>query len=715
MPSSLRIAVMRCDIGDPAAPNPPLSAYRDVFGPDGPETVLGGWSRATFGYLRLGTSIVVPDVLRMTASELVDEGSLSRDDDGQRRYSMDRRKVGDRAVALAEEAGRDLDDVDGVVVIANQGELRYKRRQVRPYRGGASSLSDGRPMCNLAVDASLYLMAHEVGHVLGYPESFGVRSRAWGWNDPPFDLTPQYGDPFCVMSASVRHGGGTFDYLSANPLSSEWPSATFASAGPGPSLALVYRVHRAALTEDDCVRRLRYDEWHGPHPFIRLYPTTDPTPGRTKLIVLDGTGRLYGADPEQTVYVEYRRPEGLDQGLTPDPTGTFLACSAVVVHELADTRLCVPRTPENSDLPVCVADDGTVGRRGRVEDRGLELHFRARIPVSLPLSRDWRSRSGALIRVMDVATDGSWVEIDVRPGGTSDRSVSFARPVRQEISRTVAFTGHDTLPALCGGTRGTLPASRPVRPTDRPLDLRTDRPVLTRRYRSTVDVVDEEVTLRVALMGFGNDPPNGPTGADPQLTWSIGGTTVTAPAMGQAPVQTPVVLTLPVHRYDLRTGEPLPSEQAAVTIRCRVSADGGIVLTSFGENGNVTVPVTVTATPGAGGGESRSQSFPVLFQGHQRTRDPGLARALRTCLGRILDPSRLAQFESPPWLRGPRLRKEVDDFRARYPDRYLEAEPALLDLTEQVHAQLVRTGDLERARELEDVANRILGIRLAKR
>jgi hypothetical protein len=57
--------------------------------------------------------------------------------------------------------------------------------------------------------------------------------------------------------------------------------------------------------------------------------------------------------------------------------------------------------------------------------------------------------------------------------------------------------------------------------------------VLTRRFRFTVDVVEEEVTLRVALTGFGNDPPNGPTGADPQLTWSIGGTTLRAPAMGR--------------------------------------------------------------------------------------------------------------------------------------------------------------------------------------
>ena len=239
--------------------------------------------------------------------------------------------------------------------------------------------------------------------------------------------------------------------------------------------------------------------------------------------------------------------------------------------------------------------------------------------------------------------------------------------------------------------------------------------MLVPRYRSTVDVVEEEVTLRVALTGFGNDPLNGPTGADPQLAWSIGGTTLLAPVMGQAPVQTPVVLTLPVHRYDLRTGEPLPSAQAAVTIRCTVTGDGAIVLTSSGANGNVTVPVTVTATPVAGGADSRSQSFQVLFQGHQRTRDPGLARALRTCLGRILDPSRLAQFESPPWLRGRGCGERSRTSGCVTPGRYLQAEPALLDLTEQVYAQLVRTGDLERARELEEVADRVLGIRLAKR
>ena len=193
---------------------------------------------------------------------------------------------------------------------------------------------------------------------------------------PTLDLTPQYGDPFCVMSASVRHGGGTFDYLAATPLSSEWPSPTFASAGPGPALALVHRVHPAALKENDCVRRLRYDEWHGPHPLIRLYPTTDPTPGRTKLVVLDGPGRFFGADSEQTVYVEYRRSEGLDQGLTPDPTATVLACSAVVVHELADTS-CASRRERRTAIFRCASR----GRRHRARARKTGG---PRAPAALP-------------------------------------------------------------------------------------------------------------------------------------------------------------------------------------------------------------------------------------------------------------------------------------------------------------------------------------------
>jgi len=696
--SSLRIAVLRCDIGDPPVPNPPVTAYEDVFGPDGPDTVLGGWTRATSGHPDLGGSTVVRELLRMSPSELVDEDATERDRRGRVvTYGMSRRKVGDRAVALAEEAGHDMDRFDGIVVVANQGDLRHEGRPVRPYRGGASSLSDGRLMCNLAVDETLYLMAHEVGHVLGYPEAYGVRTRAWGWNEPPFDLTPQYGDPFCVMSARVRPGGdAAFDYLSTRPLSAEWPAATFTSAGPGPALALVRRVEPAALTGS--VQRLRHDEWHAPHPVVRLHAATDPDPARTRLLVLDGPDRQRGPDVEHTVYVEYRRSEGLDQGLAPDPSARALACPAVVVHELVDTALCVPPDEDDTDLPACTADDGAVTARGRLDRQGLQVHFRARIPVPPPPSRDWRSRSGALVSLVDVAPDGSWVEVSVRPATSSDRTVTLARPVTVELGRTVAFVGRESLPSLCGGGRG------PQRP---------GAPVLTRRYRYTVDVVDEAVTLRAAVTGFGNGTPTGPTGDDPRLIWSVAGTAVTAPALGDPPVRSTVVPTLPVHRYDLRTGESLDTIPAPASIRYEARGDGSLTLTSPGTNGNVTVPVTVTATPASGRDGLRSATFPVHFQGHRRTRDPALARDLRRCLSRILDPSRHTQFESPPWLRGPRFRREREDPRATHPERYLDADPVLLGLAEQVHAQLLRAGDRKRARELAEVAHDVLGIRLA--
>lgn len=710
MAVSVRLAVLRCDIGNPTSPNPPVAAYRDVLGPGGPATVLGGWREATYGYLDTRDSLVVPDVLRMTASDLV-EGAATRDpSDGRVAYSMSRRKVGDRAVELAQEAGHDLGEEDGVVVIANQGRLRHEGRPVRPYRGGSASLSDGRPMCDLAVDASLYLMAHEVGHVLGFLEAYGILTGSWSWNEPPFDRTPQYGDPFCVMSAEVRPGGGgSFGYLGTAPLSPDWPSATFGSAGPGPSLALVRRVHPQATT--DCVLRLRFDEWHGPHPRIRLHPATDPTPGRPKLLVLDGPGRSFGPDVEDTVYVEYRRAEGLDQGLTPDPSGTAVACSAVVVHELVRTRLCVPSNDDTDHLPVCVADDGTTRARGRLQDEGLQVHFRARIPVPPPVSRDWRSRSGALVSVTDVAPDGSWVEVDVRPGRASDRGVTIGRPSRRELSRTSAFTGHDTLPALCGGPR-LRPPGRPVRPSDRP--LAPDRVTVARRFRFTIDVVQEEVTLRAAVRSFGNDPPNGPTGADPQVTWSVGGVDVLGPAMGEPPRHQTVTVTLPVHRYDLTTGDSLPTADGLVTLGCTAQADGSVVMTSVGANGGFTLPVTVTAAPGGNRGEVRRQSLTVLFQGHQRTRDAALARELRACLSRILDPSRLTQLESPPWLRGPRVREEGDDPQVRVDADHLDVDPVLLDLAARVHVQLVTAGDRARARDLEEVADRLLGIRLTK-
>lgn len=713
MPTNHPVAVLRCDIGEPAGDQPPLSAYEAVIGPGGPLSVLDGWSRATFGYLNLSGSRVIPDVLRIDASELV-EGEATRDrDTGTRRYSMSRRKVGDRAVELAEDAGWDMSGFLGVVVIARQGVLRHRGLAVRPYRGGASSLSDGRLMCDLAHDAPLYLMAHEVGHVFDYPESFGLRSRAWDWNDPPFDVTPVYGDPYCVMSAENRFDGGDFGYLAANPLSAQWPAATFASAGPGPALALVHQVHPRALRENDCVRRLAHEEWRAPTPSFRLHPATDPTPGRTKLLVLEGRRRATaprGLDPEGTVYVEYRRPEGLDQGLTEDPRASATACAAVVVHELRDTVLCVPENEENRDAPACTATslDGALRGRGRQSAEGLRVHYRARIPVPPPLSRDWRARDdGPVLSVVAVAADRSWVDVAVSTA--VERAVYFRPMERREVSRTVAFTGWDEPPGLCRPPgRPVKPGAPASRPGTRPTPDVT-RPVVTGRYRYTIDLVEDEVTLRVAVSGFGNDVDGGPRGDSPTLTWTLGGARLVAPAAGGPDLQQAIPVVLPTVRYDLATGEPRPSQPLPVTLSCVARPDGVLLVRSPGANGTFNLPITVEAAHAAG---SARNTFTVLFTGHERTRDARAQAALRACLRRILEPSRLVQFESPPWERGPRWVGRVPERLVLHPDRFATADREDLDLATAAFRALRAAGDEAGAKEVAALAARVLGVEL---
>ena len=189
MPLTFPVAVLLCDVGEPSGSPLTTAAAEAVIGPDGAWSVLDGWRRATYGYLDVSDSRVIPTTLEISPGELI-EGSEMDSSGRVTRYTMSRRKIGDRAVELAEDAGHDLSEFAGVIVIARQGTLQYRGKPVKPYRAGAASLSDGRKMCDLAHDAWLYTMAHEVGHIFGYPESFGLRTRAWGWNDPPFSLTP---------------------------------------------------------------------------------------------------------------------------------------------------------------------------------------------------------------------------------------------------------------------------------------------------------------------------------------------------------------------------------------------------------------------------------------------------------------------------------------------------------------------------------------------
>ena len=141
MPVDYPIGIIRCDIGNPASPpQPSAAAYRAVVGPRGPSTSLAGWRAAHYGYLNFAGS-AVSLTFKVKPEEVL--GPPETDKDGDIAYGVDRRKMGDRAVALAAESGIDTDAFAAIVVIVRQGRLRFNGRPVNKFDGGAATLSDG--------------------------------------------------------------------------------------------------------------------------------------------------------------------------------------------------------------------------------------------------------------------------------------------------------------------------------------------------------------------------------------------------------------------------------------------------------------------------------------------------------------------------------------------------------------------------------------------
>ena len=280
------------------------------------------------------------------------------------------------------------------------------------------------------------------------------KSNSWGWSPPPWDITKEYGDPFCVMSGFRFDTNNNFGYLSAAPPTSEWPAATFSDAGPGPALALVHRTWPAALTENRCVRRYTFQDWHEYVRPIQLYAATDQTPGRTKLVILEGGGVNPEGDPPEPFYVEYRRGVALDQGLRVDPQHLSETCPAVVIHALLTTRFCEAQSDDNDDEPACRQSNGTITRRGRVRDVGLKLHYRARILVPGPMAQDWHATDAPYVRVENVAADLSFVTLSVgAPIANTFRSLTPLGLPETRETRTRRVAGRQRVVTPCGHPR----------------------------------------------------------------------------------------------------------------------------------------------------------------------------------------------------------------------------------------------------------------------
>src|SRR5262245_46907473 len=132
MPVAYPIGIIRCDLGNSVSPpQPSEAAYRAVIGPQGPSSSLAGWRAAHYGYLNFAGS-EVSLIFKVKPEEVL--GPPATDKDGDIiAYGVDRRKMGDRAVALAAESGIDTDAFAAIVVILRQGRLRFNGRPVNRF------------------------------------------------------------------------------------------------------------------------------------------------------------------------------------------------------------------------------------------------------------------------------------------------------------------------------------------------------------------------------------------------------------------------------------------------------------------------------------------------------------------------------------------------------------------------------------------------------
>jgi hypothetical protein len=658
------LAVLRVDIGNPrGVPDPSSASYRALFAPGRHTGVLGYWEAVTYGYYELSGSKVFTRRLHIPIADVL--GPLGRRPDRTIAYTVQEREfIGNRVCELAGAAGIDLSPFRGLVIVLRQ-QATYRRRPVDQYGAGAAETSSGLPFCVFPVTGSHSIMAHEVGHVLGWAHSWGLLNGS-SWRPKPFDMTRVYGDPFCVMSADT-YGGQNPRFGQAAPAGSDWPAGTYAASGCGPALATVRRNRPEVLQRNSCVRRVSSGRWSEGLGTVRLHVASLPGAGLTKLLVLDEPASAPG-DASGTWYIEYRAQDGWDRGLVPDAAFERLTVPAVVVHQVRRERECVPDSDETGHLPECTVQR----RRGRSQDFGEQARFIARIPVPPPLSPDWHAPGAPYLRVDGWAPDGSWVDLYVgAPVAAGYRALlPLELPAAVERSRRMVASGQEDVRVPC------VPQSQ--------------------RFSWTLDEVSQELTLTARVRGYGRG--TGPTGKGQMLTWTIGGHTVEAPAAGEPAATGRVSIPVDVQRFGPGP-RPATIRGWDVTVEYEATGDGRLVLRNSPADGNYGIQVEAMAVDASGSRASqRQQRRPVLFQGHALRWEEGYHRLLDGCLDELTEKFRDLQFEPP----------EFPPPRRPRPDPV----PSRLATLARAHARLT-PDDPPRAAEIRRLAEMRYGVDLA--
>ncbi|UKJ62619.1 hypothetical protein H1Q78_12720 [Cellulosimicrobium cellulans] len=403
-----RIAIVQVRQGN--VPDVALSsaAMSAAFFTD-PQSVATFWADVTFGHVDLVDSAVLPDVdfpatLTTPSAEAIAAAGT--------------------AAVVEEHSATGLAGFDSVLLVINPGRFTYANPGFddsqpsgpanpetieRTFRAACVTV-EGRPTIVVPAESVTFTtLYHEVGHALGFGHPVGLLSGA---NDDEFteaeEVSDEYGSPYDIMGSSAqadpRNRPSWWSYDSSHPgiPVTGWSGALATRVGPRLSAAHLHH---------------RWPEALGRRANERPLPagggeTSISTPVRHgRLVVLRTSSDA--TDPHLRTYLEYRKAEGWDAGLSPS---SDTAAEGVVVHVLTQTA---------SGIRLRYA--GAVLRSG--PDRDVEL-----------------AQTGMTLTVEEWVEDGALIRLGVHDNARRvtlrlvDETGTLGDPVTVEERRTACRT-----------------------------------------------------------------------------------------------------------------------------------------------------------------------------------------------------------------------------------------------------------------------------------
>jgi len=338
--------------------------------------------------------------------------------DGGGMTQNDRRLIIQSAVDKVLQEGISLDGFAGVLVVfpeSTAGSADF---------GASGGINiGGRSVSGALLNEGLWhtLIAHEVGHVLGFDHSYGREP------DPTV-----YKDHYCIMSAANWQGYRPWFTMAADPAVPSVGSLFFNVMGPAPTCALLYRYldeFRNTPLVDTLPANFRQSA-----PRMRLY-AADMGWNRGPVLVVAPTEPATRPF-EKCFLIEYRRAAGWDRALQPnqDIDNTRFSDPGIIIHSISD------------HVEPTVVDEQYVVLEGFIP-----IPLRGDADFSLSGGRDFS------VVVNGIADDGSYVDVTLgRADLTRDKAVVASIPEWQGGDSELAEEGVADkifIPPNCGTGR----------------------------------------------------------------------------------------------------------------------------------------------------------------------------------------------------------------------------------------------------------------------